>query len=108
MLDQAIKSGQVKGDQLAQAERQQEQLQKLKADPKALEAQVAPDRDRALTQIRNRKQELESQARESALRSGMRIGLNGLLLAIAYATIGWVGLRQMLFLREQRQNIAAP
>jgi len=105
MLDQAIKSGQAQGEQLAQAKRQQEQLQRLKADPKALDAQVAPDRERALSQIRNRKKELESQANESALRSGMRIGLNGVLLAIAYAVIGWTGLRQMLFLREQRQSI---
>lgn len=100
LIDQAIRSGQVQGDQLAQAKREQEQLKKLQSDPKALEAQVGPSREQALSQIRNRKQELESQARESALRSGMRIGLNGLLLAVIYATVGWVGLRQMLSLKD--------
>lgn len=98
MLDQAIKGGQVQGDQLAQAKQQQEQLQKLKTDPKALEAQVAPERDKKLKEIRDQQNQLVDQTRRGALQTGMRVGLNSLLLAIGFATIGWVGLRQM-FLR---------
>jgi hypothetical protein len=98
MVDQAIKSGQLQGDQLNQAKQQQEKLQKLKADPKALDAQIAPQRDQKLKEIRDQKNQLVDQTRRAALQSGMRVGLNGLLLAIGYATIGWVGLRQM-FLR---------
>ncbi len=101
-LDQAIKSGQLQGNELAQAKQQQEQYEKLKTDPKALEAQVAPSRDKALKQIRDRKQELVDQTNRGAMQTGMRIGLNSLLLAIAYAIVGWIGLRQMLNPQEPR------
>ncbi len=97
-LDQAIKGGQVQGDQLIQAKKQQEQLQKLKSDPKALDAQIAPERDKKLKEIRDQQNQLIDQTRRGALQTGMRVGLNSLLLAISFATIGWVGLRQM-FLR---------
>jgi hypothetical protein len=95
-LDQAIKQGQVQGDQLAQAQKNRDELQKLKSDPKALEARIAPQRNQELTRIRNRKQEAEGQLRENALRSGMRSGLKSLLLAIGYIIIGWTGLRQLM------------
>jgi hypothetical protein len=101
-LDQAVKSGQVQGEQLTQVQRERDQLQKLKADPKALEAQVAPSRNQALSRIQTQKQEFVSQTRDNGLRSGMRSGLNSLLLAIGYSLIGWVGLRQLLYLRNQR------
>ncbi|MBD2021463.1 hypothetical protein H6F43_14885 [Leptolyngbya sp. FACHB-36] len=95
-IDQAIKSGQVQGDQLAQAQQQQERLRKLKSDPKALEAQIGPQRNQKLTEIRNRRQEVESQIRSNSTRVGMRISLGSLLLASAYALIGWTGLRRSL------------
>jgi BMFP domain-containing protein YqiC len=95
-LDQAIKQGEVQGEQLAQAQKQRAELQKLKSDPKALEARIAPQRNQELTRIRSRKQEVEGQIQENALRSGMRSGLKSLLLAIGYIIIGWTGLRQML------------
>ena len=97
-IDQAIKSGQLQGEQLNQAKQQQEKLQKLKSDPKALEAQIGPQRDQKLKEIREQQKQLVDQGRKGALQSGMRVGLNSLLLAIGYAIIGWMGLRQM-FLR---------
>ncbi len=100
LIDQAIKAGQLQGDQLEQAKKQQEELQKLKADPKALDARVAPDRERALKQIQDRKKELEDQTRRTAMQTGMRIGLNSLLLAIGYAIVGWTGLRQMFAAKD--------
>jgi len=95
-LDQAIKGGQLTGSQLDQAKAQQEKLQKFKTDPKALEAQVGPQRQQELDRIKKRQQELEAQTRDNALRSGMRSGLNSLLLAIGYIAIGWTGLRQLM------------
>ncbi|HEY9907580.1 MAG TPA: HpsJ family protein [Thermosynechococcaceae cyanobacterium] len=94
-IDQVIKSGQLQGDQLNQAQKQQEQLKKLKADPKALEAQIGPSRSQEQERIRGRKQELETQVRENSLRSGLRAGLASLILAVAHAAIGWTGLRRL-------------
>jgi hypothetical protein len=95
-IEQAIKSGQLQGEQLTQAQRQQEELRKLKADPKALDAQIDPSRKQEIDRIRSRKQELETQIRDNGLRTGLQIGLKGSLLAIAYALLGWTGLRRML------------
>jgi hypothetical protein len=95
-LNQAIEGGQVQGEQLAQAKKQRDELQKLKSDPKALDARISPQREQELTRIRNRKQELEGQIQENVVRSGMRSGLKSLLLAIGYIIIGWTGLRQLL------------
>jgi hypothetical protein len=95
-IEQAIKSGQLPADQLAPAQAKQEELRKLKADPKALEAQIGPSRKQELDKINSRKQELETQIRENGLRSGLRAGLASLVLAVAHAVIGWTGLRRML------------
>jgi len=95
-IDQLIGSGQLKDPQLAQAKQQQTQLKRLKSDPKAFEAEIAPKKTEELSKIKTRKQELESQTQGNALRSGLRTGLNSLLLAIGYMIIGWTGLRQML------------
>jgi predicted acyltransferase len=95
-LDQAIKGGQLQGDQLAQAQKQQEQLRKLKDDPKALDAQIDPSRKQELEKIKSRKQELETQLRDNAVRSALRTGLGSLLMAIGYVIVGWTGLRRML------------
>lgn len=95
-LDQAIKSGQLQGDQLAQAQQQQQQLKKLKSDPKALDAQIAPSREQALSKLRKERDDAEAQIRDNALRSGMRTGLASLIMAIAYAMIGWTGLRRLI------------
>jgi succinate dehydrogenase hydrophobic anchor subunit len=95
-LDQAIKSGQLQGEQLTQAQQQQGQLQKLKADPKAFDTQVGTSRQQELDRIRNRKQELETQIRDNALRTALRTGLASVLLVIGYAVIGWIGLRRMV------------
>lgn len=97
LTEQAINSGQLQGDQLEQARKQQEQLKKLQSDPKALEAQVAPARKQELDRIQARKRELETQTQGDAMRAGMRIGLNSLLLAIGFTVIGWTGLRQMRY-----------
>ena len=87
-LDQAIKSGQVQGEQLARLQSLQDQLQRLKQDPKALNQQV----DAAKTQLRGGKQEAQKQAESQFLRSSIKNGLSSLLLAIGYLAIAALGL----------------
>ena len=95
-IEQAISTGQLPEEQLKQAKAQQEKLKKLKADPKALEAEIAPQRDKELEKIREDQRKAEGQIKENALKSGLRIGLGGILLAISSAAIGWTGLRRIL------------
>jgi hypothetical protein len=93
-IEQALKSGQL-GDQQAQGQKKLDELKKLKADPKALEASVAPQKEQVLKQVKEQREKVESQLRDTSLRSGLRTGLGGLLLAIAHAAIGWTGLRAL-------------
>lgn len=100
-LDQAVKTGRFQNNQLseselAQVKKEQERLQKLKADPKALEAQVAPQREQKLNELRSSKDKAEKQVQDNALRTGLRVGLASLLLAVSHALIGWTGLRRTL------------
>jgi hypothetical protein len=100
-VEQFINSGQVSGAQLDQLKSDRERLKKLKADPKALEAEIdsriGPQRAEEQKKIDNRKKELIDQTNGTAMRSGLRTGLNSLLLAIGYIFIGWTGLRQLRF-----------
>jgi hypothetical protein len=102
--DQLISSGQLKGDQLIQVQQQRDQLKRLKSDPKALDAQIesqlGPKRKEELDKIEASKKQLEEQTWGTAMRSGLRTGLNSLLLAIGFIFIGWTGLRQILYLRN--------
>ncbi|MEP0759325.1 MULTISPECIES: HpsJ family protein [unclassified Coleofasciculus] len=87
-LDQALKSGQVQGEQQARLQALKDQLQKLKQDPKALNAQV----DAAKTQVRGGKLEAQKQAQGELLKTSIRNGLSSLLLAIGYLSIAALGL----------------
>lgn len=102
-LDQAIREGKLPPDQLAQAQQQREKLKRLKADPKALQAevdaQIAPKLAEEKSKIDSREKELKDQTQGTAMRAALRTGLNSLLLTIAYSIIGWTGLRQLLSLR---------
>jgi hypothetical protein len=79
-------------------------LKRLKADPKALEAQIDsqlnPKRAEELKKIETQRNTAVDQTQGTALRSALRTGLNSLLLAIGYIFIGWTGLRQILYLRS--------
>lgn len=103
-LDRLINNGQLSGAQLDQAQQKREQLRRLKADPKALEAemeaQIAPKRTEELNRIKSDSQKAKDQTQGNAMRSALRTGLNSLLLAIGYIVLGWTGLRQMLYLRN--------
>ncbi|MEO1761295.1 MAG: HpsJ family protein [Cyanobacteria bacterium J06629_18] len=80
-------------------QQQKELLKKFKADPKALDAFIAEQSDptqlanQRLTQIRQDKQAAVKRAKDSAWKSGLRVGMSSLLLSIGYIIIGWTGLR---------------
>lgn len=80
---------------------QKELLKKFKANPQELDKFLAQQSDpqglanERLNQIRQRKEEAQKQAQQEALKSGLRIGMSSLLLAIGYIIIGWTGLRGM-------------
>jgi ABC-type multidrug transport system fused ATPase/permease subunit len=85
--------------QLPQA--QKELLKKFKANPQELDKFIAQQTDpqglatQRRTQIRQRKEEAEKQAKDTAWKSGLRIGISSLLLSIGYIIIGWTGLRSL-------------
>lgn len=80
-------------------QQQKDLLKKFKADPKALDAFIAEQSDptqlanQRLTQIRQDKQAAIKRAKDSAWKSGLRVGMSSLLLSIGYIIIGWTGLR---------------
>lgn len=82
-------------------EAQKELLKKFKANPQELDKFIAQQTDpqglanQKLNQIRQRKEEAEKQAKDGAWKSGLRIGISSLLLAIGYIIIGWTGLREI-------------
>jgi flagellar biosynthesis GTPase FlhF len=80
---------------------QKELLKKFKANPQELDKFLAQQSDpqqaanQQLNRIRQGKEEAEQQARQRAWKSGLRIGMNSLLLSIGYIILGWTGLRSM-------------
>jgi len=93
---------------------QKELLKKFKQDPKALEDYIAQQTnptklaEQRQIQIRTQKEELEKQAQNDALKSGLRIGLSSLLLSIGYIIIGWTGLRGLGALQGGGSSRKAP
>jgi hypothetical protein len=77
-----------------------EEVRQFQDDPAALDqflnqrAQEA--QDRIQSEIGNRREEADQQVRREAMKSAIRIASSGLLLAIAYTSIGWTGLRRLL------------
>ncbi|MGI0489544.1 HpsJ family protein [Pantanalinema rosaneae CENA516] len=99
-LQEATKTGQFQGRslsdaELAQAKQQLTELQKLKTDPKALEAKLAPQLERELKPRREELEQAKTQAQWNARRAAARTALNSVLLAIGYTLVGWTGLRQV-------------
>ncbi len=80
---------------------QKELLKKFKANPQELDQFIDQQTDpkevanQRISQIRQRKEEAEKQAKDGAWKSGLRIGISSLLLSIGYIIIGWTGLKGM-------------
>ncbi|MFN6566337.1 hypothetical protein A6770_21410 [Nostoc minutum NIES-26] len=92
---------------------QKELLKKFKANPQELDKFIAQQTDpqglanQRLSQIRERKEAAEKQAKDNAWKSGLRIGISSLLLSIGYIIIGWTGLRSMGTLQGSGRKAAA-
>jgi flagellar biosynthesis GTPase FlhF len=92
---------------------QKELLKKFKANPQELDRFIAEQTDpnqvaqQRISQIRQQKEEAEKQAKESAWKSGLRIGISSLLLAIGYIIIGWTGLKGMGSLQGGKRKAPA-
>ncbi|MBR8837867.1 MAG: HpsJ family protein [Stigonema ocellatum SAG 48.90 = DSM 106950] len=80
---------------------QKDLLKKFKANPqeidKFVESQSDPEKaaSQKLNQIREEKEQAQKQTKDTAWKSGLRIGISSLLLAVGYIIIGWTGLRGM-------------
>ncbi len=90
-LDDAIKSNQVQGDELARLQALKAQIDQLRQNPQALTQQF----EQAKQKLQEDRQRAESQARTDATKSSVRTALTSLLLAIAYALIGWTGIKSI-------------
>ena len=91
-IDKELKSGQAQGERLAGLQLTKSKLELLLADPK----KFAQESEQNLQQLQKQKQKAQSQASERMLKTGVRTSLASFLLAIAYITIGWTGLRRVL------------
>jgi hypothetical protein len=99
-ITQVINSGQIQGQKLTlpqkqeleQQKRRLEELKNLRGKPKEIEKRLKE----LQTQLRTQKLEQENQAKLETFKQGLRIGLSSLMLAGAYSTIGWIGLKDSI------------
>lgn len=91
-IDKELKSGQAQGERLTNLQLTKTKLELLVTDPK----KFAQESEQNLQQLQKQKQKAETQASDRMLKTGVRTSLASLLLAIAYVTIGWTGLRRVL------------
>jgi hypothetical protein len=91
-IDKEITSGRSQGEQLAGLQVTRTKLQLLLSDPKKFDQES----QQTIGQIQTRRQEVETQVTKRMFQTGIRTSLASLLLAIAYITIGWTGLRRVL------------
>jgi hypothetical protein len=91
-IDKNLKSGQVQGEMLANLQAKKSKLESLVADPK----KITQESEQNLQQLQKQKQKAEAQASERMLKTGVRTSLASILLALAYITIGWTGLKRVL------------
>ncbi|HTL87922.1 MAG TPA: HpsJ family protein [Leptolyngbya sp.] len=104
-IDAAIAAGQLKGDQLVQAQRAQKELQALKANPNSIGDRAKEFRNTQLTTIRENRANAEKQARGEFWKTGIRVGISSLLLSLGYFIIGWSGLKEMGALGGRRKPV---
>ncbi|MEB3163938.1 MAG: HpsJ family protein [Prochlorothrix sp.] len=90
-LNQAISSGQLSVDEATL-------LQQFRDQPNSLDEyltqQAEAGRQEAEKTIQDQKSNAERQAKERAVKAGVRTAVTSFLLAIGYALMGWTGLRE--------------
>ena len=99
--EQVLKSGQLQGNplspqQIQSIQSQKDQLQGLRdlsKDPAAYKKRIDEIKQKLETQLQDKQRTAEGEASTQALKQGLRTGLNSLMLAIGYATVGALGLR---------------
>ena len=96
-LQQAIESGQVPQEQIPI-------LQQLQDNPEGvnqfLEQQLGPAKQEVETEIGVRRQAAEKRVNMQAWKSGIRIEMSSLMLAMGFIIIGWTGLRRLFALHS--------
>lgn len=91
-VERALASGQLPPEQA-------NLLKQFQENPQALDQFVQRRsgelRTQLETQVRVRREQALQQASNESLKSGLRVGLSALLLAIGYIIVGWFGLRSL-------------
>jgi hypothetical protein len=101
---QVLESGQLNGtplnpQQLEALKMERDQLkglQEMAKNPAALQQKITEIKTQLEKQVQERQDKAAGEATGQALKQGLRIGLNSLMLAVAYATLGALGLRTVL------------
>jgi hypothetical protein len=91
-IDKELKGTQIPPERLTNLQITKSKLELLLNDPK----KFAAESEQNLQQLQKQKQKVETQASERMLKTGVRTSLASFLLAIAYITIGWTGLKRVL------------
>lgn len=91
-IEKQLQSGQVQGEMLANLQITKARLEVLLADPQRFSQLAAQD----IPQLQKQKRDIETKINERMLKTGVRTSVASLLLAIAYITIGWTGLKRVL------------
>jgi hypothetical protein len=94
-LNAAVNSPDLPKEQKPQLEKLQKDLKEIQADPSKLQSKAQESKNEALNQIRSQKQKKEGEIRGEAFKASIRTGLGGLMLAVGYTLIGWLGLAEM-------------
>jgi hypothetical protein len=94
-LNAAVNSPDLPKEEKPKLEKLQKDLQAIQADPTQLPKKAQESKDEALNQIRSQKQKKEGEIRGEAFKASIRTGLGGLMLAVGYTLIGWLGLAEM-------------
>ncbi|MGB3401284.1 MAG: HpsJ family protein [Microcoleaceae cyanobacterium] len=85
-------------------------LQEAQTNPAVLDQFLEEQADnlptQLLTQIRERKQQLEEQAKGRSLKSSLQTGLSSLFLAIGYIAVGWTGIKSLGLLGGSRRKVS--
>ncbi len=92
-IQQLTKNGQLTQDQA-------DLIKKFKADPKSVEPflkkQEEDLRSQLQTELGNRKQQVQDSRKTQDLKSGLRVSISSLLLAIGFIAVGWMGLFHLI------------